>query len=189
MQRHSRFWRLAVLGAALLATASVSAQITPADYERAAKVRERYQGLANNIPETANAVPNTHRFWYRKSVKGGNEFVLVDAAKVTREPAFDHEKLARSLSTASGGKYTALTLPFTTFRFVDNDRSIEFTAGGSTWRCDLGDYTCKVSNSPRPTQAICRLVGFGPQRASARTRPESQSTKYATNLIRKPSID
>jgi dipeptidyl aminopeptidase/acylaminoacyl peptidase len=153
VQRHNaRFWRLAVLAAAMLSTASVSAQITPADYERAARVRERFQGLAVNIAETANAIPNTHRFWYRKSVKGGSEFVLVDAEKLTRGPVFDHEKLAQSLSTVSGGKYTGLTLPFTSFRFVDNDRSIEFAVGTSDWQCELRDYSCKVSNAP-PGQA------------------------------------
>ena len=80
MKRHNaRFWTLAALCAVLLVTVSTSAQITSADYYRANRLRARFQGLAVNIPESANAVPNTSRFWYRKSVQGGNEFVLVDA--------------------------------------------------------------------------------------------------------------
>ena len=63
--------------------------------------------------------------------------MLVDAETLVKKPAFDHEKLAASLSTANNGKYSARTLPFSTFRFVDSERSIEFTLGGSTWRCDL----------------------------------------------------
>ena len=127
----------------LLLPAICFAQVTAADYERAAKLRDRFQGLAVNIPEAANAIDNTHRFWYRKGVKGGNEFVLVDADAVTKKPAFDHERLAVSLSTAAKEKYTAVTLPFTTFQYADNAAAITFTAAGSNWKCDLTDYACR----------------------------------------------
>src|SRR5262249_21643804 len=117
-------------------------QVTSADYERAAKLREKFQGLAVNIPEPANAVGKTERFWYRKSVKGGNEFVVVDAQALSKEPAFDHVRLAASLSTAAGDKYTAVTLPFNAFEFADKEEAITFTATGSKWRCTLSDYAC-----------------------------------------------
>src|SRR5262249_42739239 len=132
---------------------------TKSDYDRAAKLRDRFQGLAVNIPEAANSIPGTSRFWYRKSVKGGNEFVVVDAAKLSKAPAFDHKRLAASLAAAAGsGRYTAQTLPFNTFRFVDNETAITFTAAGSAWRCDLSEYACKrtgasetVAPSDNPT--------------------------------------
>src|SRR5262245_59925110 len=119
------------------------AQVTGADYERAAKLRDKYQGLAVNIPEAANAIEGTHRFWYRKSVKGGNEFVVVDANTLVKKPAFDHERLAASLSAAAGQTYSAVTLPFNTFRFTNNENEITFGAGGSNWSCGLADYACK----------------------------------------------
>jgi len=135
---------------------TASAQGTVADYQRAITLRDRYQGLAVDVPEQVQWVRNTSRFWYRKSVPGGSTFVLVDADAQTRGPAFDHAKLADSLSTAMGGKYTAVTLPFTTFSFVDDDRAIEFTPGTGnqtpqpsaravTWRCALDSYTCRQS--------------------------------------------
>ena len=132
------------------------AQGTLADYGRAAALRDNLQGLAINIPERPVWIDSTSRFWYRKSVKGGNEFVLVDAQTLTRKPAFDHERLAASLSSAAGEKYTALRLPFTTIAFVDNERAVEFTigrtpnsrpgpgaSGGQRWKCELSDYACK----------------------------------------------
>src|SRR5215470_11824390 len=127
-------------------------QITAADYERAAKLRQNFQDLAINVPDSANAIPNTSRFWYRKSVKGGNEFVVVDAATLGKRPAFNHERLAASLSAAAGGeKYTAQTLPFNTFRFADGESAITFAAAGSNWRCDLADYVCTKTNvAPAP---------------------------------------
>src|SRR5262245_9253941 len=140
----------------LSSTSAAFAQGTSADYQRATNLR-LLQALAVNIPERANWIGSTSRFWYRKSVRGGEEFVLVDAEALTKKPAFDHERLAASLSAASGQKYTALKLPFNSIRFVDDEKSIEFTIGqigngppppGATpdearWTCGLSDYTCK----------------------------------------------
>src|SRR5262245_38063262 len=56
---------------------------------------------------------NETRFWYRNDLRGGaKEFILVDAEKGTRRPAFDHEKLAAALSKAAGEEFKADRLPF-----------------------------------------------------------------------------
>lgn len=75
--------------------------------------------------------------WYRKSVNGGYEFVLVDAGTLVKKAVFAHARLAASLSSAATAKYTAVTLPFSTFQFVDNQSAITFTAAGSNWRFSL----------------------------------------------------
>ncbi|MFN7949750.1 MAG: DPP IV N-terminal domain-containing protein [Blastocatellia bacterium] len=126
----------------LLVTASFG-QGTVADYERAASLREKYTSLAVNLTERANWIEKTSRFWYRKAVKGGSEFVLFDAETLARRPAFDHERLATALSAATNEKYTALKLPFQQISFVDGEKAIEFTIGETRWRCDLSDYTVK----------------------------------------------
>ncbi len=128
------------------------AQGTLADYERAAGLRNKLQGLAVNVAERVNWIEKTSRFWYRKAVKGGHEFVLVDAETAAKRPAFDHERLAVSLSAAAGGKFTALVLPFTIITFVDNERAIEFRAAGSMWKCGLSDYACTKSGPASPDQ-------------------------------------
>jgi dipeptidyl aminopeptidase/acylaminoacyl peptidase len=132
-----------------------AAQGTVADYDRAMTLRDKYQGLAVNVPEQPMWIAQTSRFWYRRSVKGGNDFVLVNADTQTKEAPFDHAKLAAGISSATGGKYTAVTLPFTIFTFVDNARAIEFTLGaagpgrrgagpgGPMWRCSLDTYSCR----------------------------------------------
>jgi len=153
-----RFMCTTVLMIGLLADSPpVQAQGTVRDYVQAITVRDRYQALAINVAEQVQWIRNTNRFWYRKTVTGGNTFVLVNADTKTKEPAFDHAKLADALSTAMGTKYMAVTLPFTTFSFVDDDRAIEFQPGGATqgppgtprptWRCSLDSYTCKESRA------------------------------------------
>ena len=145
------FFRTTVVVLGLLAAASIAtAQGTRADYERANALRDRYQALAVNVAESANWIGETSRFWYRKSVKGGNEFVLVDAAAPAKKPAFDHERLAASLAAASGEKVTAVTLPFPRFQYVDGEKAIEFVAYEAAWKCSLADYACtKTGPAPR----------------------------------------
>lgn len=147
----------------------VQAQGTLADYERAQTLRKQFEGLAVDLPGRANWIEKTNRFWYRKSVKGGNEFVLFDAETLAKKPAFDHEKLAASLSAASGEKYKALELPFTTLTFVDNEQAIEFVAGDSRWKCSLTNYSCtKLGPAER------RGPGALPQLRGPPSRPPDQ---------------
>ncbi len=137
----------------LTSPGTAAAQGSVADYQRAMGLREAWQNLAVGVPETPTWVAQSNRFWFRRSVKGGNEFILVNAGTKAMGPAFDHARLAESLSTAAKGKYTAVTLPFATFSFADNDRAIEFLigtpaatgrggAGVPMWKCSIETYTC-----------------------------------------------
>ena len=87
MRYRHLLWKTALL-VSILPTV-IHAQVTQADYERAASLRNRFQGLAVNIVDRPTWIGKTSRFWYRKSVKGGNEFVVVDAETLTKKPAFD----------------------------------------------------------------------------------------------------
>ena len=90
---------------------------------------------------------NDSRFWYRNDLRGGTiEFVVVDTEAGTRQPAFDHMKLAESLSAATGHHYTADQLPFQTIEFVDGNKSIQFTIQDDKWTCDLNSYKCSTSS-------------------------------------------
>jgi hypothetical protein len=146
---------IAVVCTCLLVPLPAAAQGTIADYQRAMTLRARYDGLALNVVDERQWIRNTNRFWYRRSVKGGHEFILVDADAKTKQPAFDHARMAEGVSTATKGKYTALTLPFVTFTFTDEDKAIEFgfsQPNGAAppppgprpmWHCSLESYTCR----------------------------------------------
>jgi dipeptidyl aminopeptidase/acylaminoacyl peptidase len=83
------------------------------------------------------------RFWYRNRVREGHEFVLVDPARSTRRPVFDHARLAAALSTAADTSYVPNKLPFQDFEFADGERSIRFHLGDSIrWTCDITTYEC-----------------------------------------------
>ncbi len=118
------------------------AQVTAADYDRAMGLRERWMYLTDGVADPATWVDGTTRFYYRKTVKGGFQFVMVDAQSLQRQPAFDHDKLAAALGAATGEKYTGLRLPFDTFRFTNGERAMEITFNESGWTCRLPEYTC-----------------------------------------------
>src|SRR5688572_14477884 len=152
-----------ILAGSVVAPQALFAQGTIADYQRAMTLRDKYTGKAFNIAEAPRWIEQTSRFYYRKSVKGGNEWVLVDGTTKEKKPAFDHARLADGIAKATGRKATALDLPFTTFTFVDSERSVEFTLGGGPggargggaggpgdtppWRCSLESYTCRTQTA------------------------------------------
>ena len=76
-------------------------QDVKAAYDRAESFNRRTEGLVAGIAETPIFIEGSSKLWYRKSVKGGNEFVLVDAAAKTKTPAFDHARLAAALSAVA----------------------------------------------------------------------------------------
>jgi dipeptidyl aminopeptidase/acylaminoacyl peptidase len=88
------------------------------------------------------------RFWYRNDLRdGAKEFIVVDAEHGTRQPAFDHQKLAASLSKATGKEFKPDKLPFSEIEFVHVGKSIQFEAVENGWRCDLSTYECLAQNA------------------------------------------
>jgi len=161
----ARALRAATLVSALLVPAAAGAQGTASDYQRAMALRATYEGLAVNVPGPATWVGKTSQFWYRKSVKGGNEFVLVDAETLQKRPAFDHQRLAASLSKETGETYSASTLPFNAFAFTDDERGIEMSIGGVRWACSVTEYVCGRDDPPTAPGTLRGVSGpvRGPQ--------------------------
>jgi dienelactone hydrolase len=120
-------------------------------YELATKYNSWVTGKTLNARLGTTWLEGNTRFWYRKELPGGaKEFLLVDASKGTREPAFDHKKMAEALSKAAEEKYTADKLPFDSIEFTDKDRAIKVNAKNFQWKCDLILYeVTKLGPAPR----------------------------------------
>jgi hypothetical protein len=148
-----------ILLLALIAGAA-AAQGTLDDYKRGQGLQAKAQGLVVNLPGAPNWIGESDHFWYSRSVKGGTEFMLVDATAASKKPAFDHDRLAAAINSATGGKYTGLALPFApapggrggagrgaanpagALTFLNHETAIQFGAAGFLWKCDLSAYTC-----------------------------------------------
>lgn len=136
--------------------ALASAQGTLADYRRADSLNQRLNPLIANQPTAPTWLGTGDTFWYRKSVTGGNEWLIVDAAAAAKRPLFDHARLATAVNGVTQGSYTAVTLPFASpasqFAVADNAGSITFNLSGGAYRCDIAAYTCaRTGNSVQGT--------------------------------------
>ena len=145
MRIRAIIYGVALAYAVLPAARPAAARGTLEDYRQAATVRQRLDGLTVGVADAPTWIDGTSRFWYRLSVAGGQEFVLVDAETQQKTPAFDHAGLATGLSAATGGEYAALTLPFRTFEFIQDGQAIEVGAAGGRWRCSLSDFACEAA--------------------------------------------
>ncbi|GII95417.1 S9 family peptidase [Sinosporangium siamense] len=87
------------------------------------------------------------RFTYLSRRRTGKRFLLVNPAEGSVTPAFDHERLAKSLAAASGAAVDPGDLPFESVEL--DDKQVGFEVDGERWTCDLGDYTC-TSRGHRP---------------------------------------
>src|SRR4051794_3278611 len=94
---------------------SLEAQGTQADYGGARGVGKKYEALVGKAAEPPGWIGRSHKVYYRRTVKGGHDFVLADGDTATKGPAFDHARVAASLSGATGKSYGALDLPFNAF--------------------------------------------------------------------------
>jgi dienelactone hydrolase/Tol biopolymer transport system component len=97
------------------------------------------------------------RFWYRAVDETGITYMVVDPARASRETAFDQEKLAEALKSASSGsiRQDARHLLLSDLSFSDGDRKVTLSAQGTVYTCRLGGSAtlCKVmaegGGSPR----------------------------------------
>lgn len=82
-------------------------------------------------------------FWYLKCSRDGNKFIFVDAKQNTVKPAFDHAKLAESLSKVLSKSIEPNELPFRSIEYSNDFKSIKFEAFYTKWICNLDSYECK----------------------------------------------
>lgn len=133
---------LTIIGAFCGALPQATAQGTRADYERADELQSRVRDTVFRDRVDAHWLSDGARFWYDvSSGPGQREWILVDAALGEKRPAFDHQRLADAIGSATGKEISADDLPLRAFRLADDAGSAEFSAFGKRWKCDLESYT------------------------------------------------
>jgi dipeptidyl-peptidase 4 len=133
--------------AAQQSNSTVPRAFTADDYKRAEKFMA-YNTRPLVFHEVRGKWVPEDRYLFRDLGPEGSEFVLLDAAHGTRQPAFDHTKLAAALSAAAGATYNASHLPFMTFEFSADGKSISFRAKSQKWACDLEASKCTADPKP-----------------------------------------
>ena len=165
-----------VLAAVGLSTAELRAQGTKEDYSRSAALSVASLGEVWNSRIAPNWLADGKRFWYRKVFAGGLEFVLVDAEKAVKAPAFDHENLAAALKEHAGIAADARHLPFDRIE-IEEAGAVRFEVADKTWRFDPATSELKPTDrlapapAPRPRGMRGRFRSF---REASSSSPRSE---------------
>jgi len=113
-------------------------QGSKADYERAMGLRDRVRNKVFIKHVNPNWSADSDRFWYRNDLSADRrEFVLVNTSKGERQLAFDHVKVAATLSNALGQSVDAEKLPVDELAFTDNPNRLRLIGKGNSWELDL----------------------------------------------------
>jgi dipeptidyl aminopeptidase/acylaminoacyl peptidase len=113
------------------------------------------------------------RFWYRNDLPGGaREFVLVDALKGTREPAFDHQAVAKAMGSGAA----AARLPIDEIECTDNGQQIILIGNGKRWQLNRATGQLQEAPEGNPSDTASGLPVEDQPRPSRRTGPETLIT-------------
>lgn len=92
----------------------------------AAWTPQKVSKLVFDTTVTPRWLETSDRFWYAFNTREGRRFVLVDPVRRTKEPLFDHARMAAALTTLTRIPYDAQHLPFSQVRFIKGDAAFEF---------------------------------------------------------------
>ncbi len=122
---------------------------------------------------TSHWFAHNTRFWYRNDLGGGaREFILVDAARGTRERAFDHEAVAKQIRKGA----SAEKLPVEELRFSDDGASVVLLGRSPGWQLNLQTGQLQKATGADTAFAGEGLPAGARLRPSARTGPETEIT-------------
>ncbi len=122
-----KYWNLFL---SLLLCYSLNAQNIKEKYKLADEYWHKYHSKYYNGDITPHWIGDTHFFWYRTTDAGGTTFILADADKKTKQPAFNHQALAQALATATAQETDARHLPFGEITFTGDLDAISFSWKG-----------------------------------------------------------
>jgi hypothetical protein len=135
-------WALCALAAIQTASSQEVAEVsskpivTVEHYELAeTRMRHNIFRMVKNLFVVPHWIGQTDRFWYARQTAQGIEYVIVDAATGDRHPAFNHEVLARVLSTPDA-PVGPENLGISELDFDDASQLISFDWRGNRYRID-----------------------------------------------------
>lgn len=176
----SRPW-LGALAFTFLMTMTTFAQtraLTAEDYARAEKFMSYNTGpLVLRAGVRPNWLPDG-RFWYRVMTENGAEFILVDPAKGTRAPAFDHAKLAAALAQVTGAKVGAYQLPFQQIELAADGKTVSFTVERKRFTCDVQGSQCTAAELSGGNRAAGPARGRGFGASAMATSPDGKRVAF-----------
>lgn len=131
------------------AATSQTTQLSADDYARAERFLNQHTSPLVYRATVRPQWQDDGRFWYRNTIRGGHEFVMVDPDSGEKGRAFDHGRMSEALGTTLGSEWEPLDLPITAMTFSGHDVTAQIPGRGMV-RCDLQEYRCEATEAARP---------------------------------------
>ena len=168
MAQRFRFGLLALAlclpGRGLAQTLAVGAD----DYARAESFLSQ---STNSLVYGASVFPQwlkDDRFWYRNTLPGGSEIILVDPREGSRGHLFDHARLSTAVGNFTEMEFTQFALPYRSLQVSDDEESVTLQVNGDLVTCELRGYTCAAGERPTTRQRYSILSPDGRRAAFRR---------------------
>lgn len=170
-----------VTAAASAGEAGVNALVLPNESQSPQQRRGRPRSTSGVYKASINPhwFANNTRFWYRNDLRDdAREFIVVDAVKGLRKPAFDHKRLAQALHDAGVEEVRADRLPLERVAFDLAQNALTFRARGNDWSCHLQTYELRQLDEQAPVaeDRLSALPSPNAPRASTSAGPETAIT-------------
>ncbi len=133
-------------------------------YKRADAFPARARDAIFNLALTPSWAGENTLTYRRDSVGGMREFVLVDTAKGTKSPAFDHQKVADALKKLLDKPFDSTKLPIENLQFANDLKTFEFDLQGDHYQCTLETYAIEKKRIDRGGNNN-NAGGFSPDRS------------------------
>ena len=147
-------------------------------YKRMQEMPGRFEALAPRVRVEPTWLEGG-RFWYRANRdKDSWEFVLVDAAKSLRNPAFDHAVLARELGKATGQTLDSSRLDLNNLEFDNTSQLNRVRLGLNMWERTASGWKKAGSGKPYGLPPL-------PNRAPSRNGGTETSVTF-NNQLKEP---
>ena len=126
-----------------------------AGYQRSADFEKRVQDAYRETRVSPHWIGHTGVFWYRtKAASGLASFIFVNSEQGIRQPAFDHERLLKSLADegVTSVQADAGVFPFTWIDPSEDREFVKFRIKGQIWQFDrdgtLSKHDGEINGGP-----------------------------------------
>lgn len=123
------------------------AQGTLQDYQRAELFNGLMQNKIFNAPSNFKWLSIAKQYFYGMTTAKGTEYRLVDVAERNQKEAFDQQKLALALTSATNKPVNAYQMPLTAVTMNDNASELLFNYDGKAWTYNLATAKCQIVNT------------------------------------------
>ncbi|MEO5996890.1 MAG: DPP IV N-terminal domain-containing protein [Chitinophagaceae bacterium] len=149
--------KLPIITAFLFVGFYVSAQnkpITKGNYQLASRFSpKKLDKMLYSAVVDPHWLKKSTRFWYQYQTSAGKKWYIVDPSKASKQPLFDNDKLAASLTKVVKDPFDGQNLPIDSMKFIKDDNSIQFEVKSSI-EVEVKDSTAKKPDSTKKTKKV-----------------------------------